>query len=90
MEKKESVFYNLGIFNEHEDLIVFPMHEFIVVGVVGLSGCTSSNTTTTTKNTSQPTYSAPIKTPTSTNIASNNYDTNTLGFNIKVDSIKTQ
>lgn len=61
----------------------------LIVGVVGLSGCTNSNTTTTTKNTSQPTYSAPIKTPTSANIALSNYDTNTLGFNIKADSIKT-
>jgi hypothetical protein len=90
IEKDETVFSNHGFYKENEDLIVFPMHEFIVVGVVGLSGCTSSNTTTTTKNTSQPTYSAPIKTPTSANIASSNYDTNTLGFNIKVDSLKTQ
>jgi len=29
MEKDETVFYNLGIFNEHEDLIVFPIHEFL-------------------------------------------------------------
>ena len=29
MEKDESIFYNLDIFKEHEDLIVFNMHEFI-------------------------------------------------------------
>jgi hypothetical protein len=29
MENDESVFYNLGVFKEHEDLIVFNMHEFI-------------------------------------------------------------
>ncbi len=29
MEKDETVFYNLDIFKEHEDLIVFPMHEFL-------------------------------------------------------------
>ena len=29
MEKDESVFYNLGVFKEHEDLIVFNMHEFL-------------------------------------------------------------
>lgn len=60
----------------------------LVIGVVGLSGCTSSNTTTT-KNTSTPGYSAPIKTPTSANIASSN-EVNALGFNMKVYSIKTQ
>jgi hypothetical protein len=29
MENDESIFYNLGVFKEHEDLIVFNMHEFI-------------------------------------------------------------
>jgi hypothetical protein len=29
MEKDEDVFFNLGIFKEHEDLLVFHMHEFI-------------------------------------------------------------
>lgn len=29
MKKDEPIFYNLGIFKKHEDLIVFPMHEFI-------------------------------------------------------------
>jgi hypothetical protein len=29
MEKDESIFYNLGVFKEHEDLIVFNMHEFL-------------------------------------------------------------
>jgi hypothetical protein len=29
MEKDDSVFYNLGVFKEHEDLIVFNMHEFL-------------------------------------------------------------
>ena len=29
MEKDETVFYNLVVFKEHEDLIVFNMHEFI-------------------------------------------------------------
>jgi hypothetical protein len=62
----------------------------LVVGVVGLSGCTSSNNTTTTKNTSTPAYSEPIKTPSSANIASSNYEVNELGFNMKFDSIKTQ
>ena len=50
----------------------------LVIGVVGLSGCTSSNTTTT-KNTSTPGYSAPIKTPTSANIASSN-EVNDVGI----------
>jgi len=27
MEKDEKVFYNLGVFKEHEDLIVFNMHD---------------------------------------------------------------
>lgn len=62
---------------------------FLVIGVVGLSGCTSSNTTTTKNTSTTPGYSAPIKTPTSANIASSN-EMNTLGFNTKVDSIKTQ
>ena len=29
MEKDESVFYNIGVFKEREDLIVFNMHEFL-------------------------------------------------------------
>ena len=29
MEIDETIFYNLGILEEHEDLIVFSMHEFI-------------------------------------------------------------
>jgi hypothetical protein len=29
LQKNEIVFYNLGSFMEHEDLIDFPMHEFI-------------------------------------------------------------
>jgi len=29
MKKDESIFYNLGVFKEHEDLIVFNMHEFL-------------------------------------------------------------
>jgi len=29
MKKDEGKFYNLEIFKEHEDLIVFPMHEFL-------------------------------------------------------------
>jgi hypothetical protein len=29
MEKDEGIFYNLGVFKEHEDLIVFNMHEFL-------------------------------------------------------------
>ena len=55
----------------------------LVVGVVGLSGCTSSNNTTTPKNTStnQPTYSAPIKTVSDGGIS---------GFNMKVESKKAQ
>jgi hypothetical protein len=28
MSEDETIFYNLGMFKEHEDLIVFPMHEF--------------------------------------------------------------
>ena len=53
----------------------------LVVGVVGLSGCTSStNNTTTSKNTSQPSYSAPIKTVSDEGIP---------WFNTKVESIKT-
>lgn len=28
MSEDETIFYNLGVFREHEDLIVFPMHEF--------------------------------------------------------------
>ena len=53
----------------------------LVVGVVGLSGCTSStNNSTTSKNTSQPSYSAPIKTVPDEGIS---------GFNTKVESIKT-
>ena len=54
----------------------------LVVGVVGLSGCTSSNNTTP-KNTStnQPTYSAPIKTVSDGRIS---------GFNMKVESKKAQ
>jgi uncharacterized protein YceK len=52
----------------------------LVVGVVGLSGCTSStNNTTTSKNTSQPGYSAPIKTVS---------DDGMPGVNTKLESIK--
>jgi len=29
MEKDEIIFYNIGIFQEQEDLIVFPMYKFI-------------------------------------------------------------
>jgi hypothetical protein len=29
MEKNETVFFNLNIFKEDEDLIVFNMHEFL-------------------------------------------------------------
>jgi hypothetical protein len=29
MKKDESIFYNLGVFKQHEDLIVFNMHEFL-------------------------------------------------------------
>jgi hypothetical protein len=29
MKKDESIFYNLGVFKEHEDLIIFNMHEFL-------------------------------------------------------------
>jgi len=29
IELDETIFYNLNIYEEHEDLIVFPMHEFI-------------------------------------------------------------
>ena len=29
MEKDGSIFYNLGVFKEHEDLIVLNMHEFL-------------------------------------------------------------
>ena len=54
----------------------------LVVGVVGLSGCTSStNNTSTPKNTSQPTYSAPIKTISDEVIP---------WFNTKVENIKIQ
>jgi hypothetical protein len=28
MSEDETIFYNIGVFREHEDLIVFPMHEF--------------------------------------------------------------
>lgn len=28
MSEDETIFYNLRVFREHEDLIVFPMHEF--------------------------------------------------------------
>jgi len=52
----------------------------LVVGVVGLSGCTSSTNNSTSKNTSQPSYSAPIKTVPDEGIP---------GFNTKVESIKT-
>jgi uncharacterized protein YceK len=51
----------------------------LVVGVVGLSGCTSStNNTTTSKNTSTPGYSAPIKTVSEEGMA---------WFNTKVESL---
>jgi hypothetical protein len=29
MENDESIFHNMGVFKKHEDLIIFPMHEFI-------------------------------------------------------------
>jgi len=52
----------------------------LVVGVVGLSGCTSStNNTSTPKNTTQPSYSAPIKTISDEGIP---------WFNSKVENIK--
>ncbi len=54
----------------------------LVVGVVGLSGCTSSNNTSTSKNTSTgPSYSAPIKTV--------SYD-GVPGFNTEVGTLKIQ
>jgi uncharacterized protein YceK len=54
----------------------------LVVGVVGLSGCTSTtNNTSMPKNTTQPSYSAPINTASDEGIP---------WVNTKVDTIKIQ